>query len=77
MAFVNGDKSRFINFGLEGLNILDNITANFIKQLPLDVEKNFPRIVKKPYWCGFTNNEVSFDELFKMSSLTNFTTSGV
>jgi hypothetical protein len=58
LAFVNGDATRYKNFGAEGYNALDQIAQSFVDRLPADVETNFPRVLKTPYWCGFSSNEV-------------------
>lgn len=57
LNFVNGDKTRRLNFGEEGLLVLDQIASGIIEHLPNVVEETFPRILSKPYYCGFTNNE--------------------
>jgi len=57
MTFVNNDDTRLFNFGLGGLNLLDDIAQEFADQLPYDIASNFPNILKHPYWCGWTSVE--------------------
>ena len=52
-AFVNGKKNRLLNFGEEGLHLLDQIAGSIVKRLPIDVEESLPRLLEKPYWCGW------------------------
>ena len=58
LAFAENDPTRVKNFGAGGITVLDDIAKSFVEQIPVDVEKHFPRILIKPYYCaGFTNNE--------------------
>ena len=56
-AFVNGQSDRLLNFGSEGLLLLDSIASSIVAGLPDVVESTFPRVLERPYYCGFTNNE--------------------
>jgi hypothetical protein len=55
LNFVNGKEARLYNFGLEGLNLLDQIAQEFADQLPYDAVDNLPNVAKNPYWCGWTS----------------------
>jgi hypothetical protein len=55
LNFVNDDEARLYNFGLEGLNLLDEIAQEFADQLPYDAIANLPNVAKTPYWCGWTS----------------------
>lgn len=58
LAFAENDPSRVRNFGVEGINLLDQIAASLVNQLPIDVAKHLPKILLKPYFCyAFTTNE--------------------
>jgi hypothetical protein len=56
LAFVNGEKSRFKNFGEEGYTTLNQISTSFVERLPIDAEAALPRVSDKPYWCGFSSS---------------------
>lgn len=58
LAFVQNDPNRLINLGASGINALDSIAQSFVDKLPIDVAKRLPRVWLKPYWCGFSNNEL-------------------
>lgn len=55
LAFVNNDETRLFNFGVEGLNLLDEISTELTNQLPYDAIANLPDVIAQPYWCGWTS----------------------
>jgi hypothetical protein len=55
LNFVGEDEDRLFNFGIEGLNLLDNIAQELADQLPEDAIKHFPDVEAEPYWCGWTS----------------------
>ena len=57
LNFANDEPKRVLNFGENGLRVLDDVAAGIIARLPADVEAHFPVVYDKPYYCGFTNNE--------------------
>ena len=57
MKFVQNDASRLVNFGLEGIQTLDAVAESFVKRLPFEVVKNIDKVVKQPFWCGWTSPE--------------------
>jgi hypothetical protein len=59
LGFVNGDQTRFINFDQQGYNALQGIADAFVDRLPNDVEANFANVAAKPWYCGFSNHDVS------------------
>jgi hypothetical protein len=55
LAFANNTEDRVLNFGEEGLLLLDSIAENIVARLPGDVEDGLPYVIDKPYWCEWSS----------------------
>ena len=55
LMFAQNDPSRFVNFGLHGINVIPTLTNALVKNLPKMVISSYYNIITKPYWCGWTN----------------------
>jgi hypothetical protein len=57
LGFVGGEEDRMFNFGLEGITLLDEISTEFVDQLPRDAVDNLPNLQNRPFWCGYTSEK--------------------
>jgi hypothetical protein len=55
LYFVQNQEARLYNFGVNGLNLLDEIAQEFVDQLPYDAVANLPDVAAVPYFCGWTS----------------------
>jgi len=56
-AFVgtSPDTPRIKQADESSFEVLDEIASYFVNQFPKDIEQNLPRVIDRPYWCGFTS----------------------
>ena len=61
-AFVGErpDTPRIMQADESSFEILDEIASYFVDQFPKDIEENLPRVIERPFWCGFTSPGVSY-----------------